>query len=414
MTGEPAGAALIARIQAALREDGVAGWLFFDFHGSNPIARRVLGVGGGPGAPKTTRRWFYLVPREGEPVKLTHRIEPRALRHLPGREVVYLSREELERGLAALAVPILGKGGPRTGSAATVAMEYSPGARLPYVSRVDAGTVELVRAAGLHVVSSADLAQRFDGVLDPEARADHRRTGETLHGILDAAFAHVRERVLGGRPVTESGLTRWILERFDAAGLVSSEPPCVAANAHSADPHYEPGAGEEFPIRDGDFLLIDAWAKAARPGAVYADYTDVAMVGRAVPRAHAEVFAAVRDARDAAISFVRDGLRSGRPVRGCEVDDAARSVIRSRGYGERFIHRTGHSIGVEVHANGVHLDNLETCDERRLLDGTLVSVEPGVYLDAFGVRSEVNLLIDGGGAVVTPERFQRELPALLA
>jgi Xaa-Pro aminopeptidase len=411
--GTAEGAALIGRIQAALREDGVAGWLFFDFHGTNPIARSVLGVGR-PGEPKTTRRWFYLVPRDGEPVKLTHRIEPRALSHLPGRASVYLTREELTRGLSALAAPILGEGSRRTGSAAAVAMEYSPHARLPYVSRVDAGTVELVRATGLHVVSSADLAQRFDGVLSPEARADHRRTGEALHGILQAAFAHVRDRVLAARAVTEAGLTRWILERFAAAGLVSSEPPCVAVNAHSADPHYEAGAGDDSPIREGDFLLIDAWAKAARAGSIYADYTEAAFVGRAVPEPHADVFAAVRDARDAAITLVRDALRAGRPVRGFEVDDAARAVIHARGYGERFVHRTGHSIGEEVHANGVHLDNLETCDERRLLDGTLVSVEPGVYLDAFGVRSEVNLLIDEGRVVVTPERCQRELTALLA
>jgi len=414
VTPSAGGPALIARIQAALREDGVAAWLFFDFHGTNPIARRVLGVGEGPGASKTTRRWFYLVPCEGEPVKLTHRIEPRALEHLPGRTTVYLTREELERGLAALAAPVLGEGGRRSGHAATVAMEYSPGARLPYVSRVDAGTVELVRATGLHVVSSADLAQRFDGVLAPEARADHRRTGETLHGILDAAFAHVRERVTARRPVTESGLTRWIRERFESAGLVSSEPPCVAVNAHSADPHYAAAGGEDLPIGEGDFLLIDAWAKARRPGSIYADYTEVAFVGRAAPESHTKVFAVVRDARDAAVAFVRDALRAGRLVRGYEVDDAARGVVRSRGYGDRFVHRTGHSIGEEVHANGVHLDNLETCDERRLLDGTLVSVEPGIYLDAFGMRSEVNLLIDGGGAVVTPERVQREIPALLA
>jgi Xaa-Pro aminopeptidase len=410
----PGGPALIGRIQAALAEDGLAGWLLFDFHGTNPIARRILGLGAGGRAAKTTRRWFYLVPRVGEPVKLLHRIEPRALEHLPGRALSYLTWEDLERRLRDLASPLLAQGSRLTGSAVAVAMEYSPGARLPYVSRVDAGTVELVRAAGLHVVSSADLAQRFDGVLDSAARADHRRTGRVLNDILAAAFGHVRDRLRGGNPVTETGLQRWLLERFDAAGLTSSDPPCVAVNAHSGDPHFETGPETDAPIREGDFLLIDAWAKAARPGAVYADYTQVAFAGRAVPARHAEIFAAVRDARDAAVACVRDALRAGRPVRGFEVDDAARGVIRSRGFADRFVHRTGHSIGEEVHANGVHLDNLETRDERRLLDGTLVSVEPGIYLEEFGVRSEINLLLDGGEAVVTTEPVQREIPALLA
>ncbi len=408
------GGALVERIQAALIEDGVAGWLFFDFHGTNPIARRILGVGAAPGASKTTRRWFYLVPRSGDPLKLVHRIEPHALDHLPGRSIVYLTWDELDRGIEALARPVLLEGSRRAGTAATVAMEYSPSARLPYVSRVDAGTVERIRAAGLHVVSSADLAQRFDGVLDPEARRDHRRTGAILHGILGAAFAHVRDRVRAGAPVTETGLQRWILGRFDEAGLVSTDPPAVAVNEHSGDPHFETGPDRDAPIHEGGFLLVDAWAKARHPGAVYADYTQAAFLGSSVPERHAAVFVVVRDARDAAIACVRDALGSGRVVRGCDVDDAARAVVRGAGYADRFLHRTGHSIGEEVHANGVHLDNLETRDERRLLDGTLVSVEPGVYLDDFGVRSEVNLLVDGGQAVVTTEPAQMEIPALLA
>jgi Xaa-Pro aminopeptidase len=408
------GVALVARIQAALAEDDVAGWLFFDFHGTNPIARRILGVGAQPGAGKTTRRWFYLVPRSGEAVKLVHRIEPHVLDHLPGRAMVYLTWEDLDRGIANLARPILGAGSRHTGAAAAVAMEYSPSACLPYVSRVDAGTVERIRATGLQVVSSADLAQRFDGVLDPEARRDHRRTGAALHGLFGAAFALVRDRVRAGARMTETGLQRWFLERIEEAGLASADPPAVAVNEHSGDPHFETDPSRDAPIGEGDFLLIDAWAKARHPGAIYADYTQVAWVGRNVPQPHAAVFDAVRGARDAAVACVRDALRSGRVVRGCEVDDAARAIIRARGYGERFLHRTGHSIGEEVHGNGVHLDNLETRDERRLLDGTLVSVEPGIYLDAFGVRSEINLLVDGGEAVVTTEPVQTEIPALLA
>jgi Xaa-Pro aminopeptidase len=288
-------------------------------------------------------------------------------------------------------------------------MEYSPSARLPYVSRVDAGTIELVRASGARIVSSADLAQRFDGTLEPEARLDHRRTGAKLNAIMGAAFEHSRQCLHAGRPITEVGLQRWMLERMDGESLVSSDPPTVAVNVHSADAHFSTTIAHDLPIRAGDFLLLDAWAKAARPGAVYADYTQVAWFGPTAPETHRAAFAAVREARDAAIACVREALRDGRTVRGCDVDDAARAVIRVRGLADRFIHRTGHSIGEEVHGNGVHLDNLETRDERRLLDGSLVSVEPGVYLETFGVRTEVNLLIDRGEAVVTSEPIQTEI-----
>ena len=405
----------IERIQEALREDGVAGWLLFDFHGSNPIARSVLGMAHAPNAAKTTRRWFYYVPARGEPRKLVHRIEPRALDHLPGESAVYLTWEELDRELASLVHRAVSGHGSAGGFAPAIAMEYSPEARLPYVSKVDAGTVELVRAAGAQVVTSADLAQRFDGVLDPDARRDHRRTGALLEGIITAAFERARDaaRAAPGS-LTEVGLQRFLLERFDAAGLVSTDPPAVAVNAHSGDPHFSTSPDTDVPIRPGDFLLIDAWAKKKAPGSIYADYTHVASLSASAPERQRAVFAVVRDARDAAIERVRRELAARRTIRGCDVDDTAREVVRARGFGDRFLHRLGHSIGEEVHANGVHLDNLETRDERRLLEGTLVSVEPGIYLEEFGVRSEVNLLIDGGLAVVTPESVQRELPALLA
>jgi len=405
----------VERIQKALQEDGLAGWLLFDFRGSNPIARSVLGLASAPNAAKTTRRWFYFVPARGMPRKLVHRIEPRVLDHLPGESAVYLAWEELDRELATLVRRAVSGHGTAGGFAPAIAMEYSPEARLPYVSKVDAGTVELVRAAGAQVVTSADLAQRFDGVLDPEARRDHVRTGVLLDGIIRAAFDRARDATRSSPgSLTELGLQRFLLERFDAEGLVSADPPTVAVNAHSGDPHFTTAADTDVPIRPGDFLLIDAWAKRNAPGAVYADYTQVASVSAAAPDRQRAVFEIVRDARDAAIDRVRQALAAGRTIRGCDVDDAARDVVRARGYGERFLHRLGHSIGEEVHANGVHLDNLETRDERRLLEGTLVSVEPGVYLEDFGVRSEVNLLIDGGAAVVTPGSAQRELPALLA
>ena len=404
----------VERIQEALREDGLAGWLLFDFHGSNPIARSVLGLASAPNAAKTTRRWFYFVPARGAPRKLVHRIEPRVLDHLPGESSVYLAWEELDRELADLVRHAVSGHATAGGFAPAIAMEYSPEARLPYVSKVDAGTVELVRGAGAQVVTSADLAQRFDGVLDPEARRDHLRTGALLDGIIRAAFDRARDAARSpAGSLTEVGLQRFLLERFDAEGLVSSDPPTVAVNAHSGDPHFTTAAGTDVPIRTGDFLLIDAWAKRNTPGAIYADYTQVASVSAAAPDRQRAVFEVVRDARDAAIDRVRRALAASTTIRGCDVDDAARDVVRARGYGERFLHRLGHSIGEEVHANGVHLDNLETRDERRLLEGTLVSVEPGVYLEEFGVRTEVDLLIDGGTAVVTGAT-QRELPALLA
>ena len=401
------GADRVRRIQEALRDDGIAAWLLFDFHGMNPIARKVVGMAAGPEGPKTTRRWFYLVPAEGEPVKVVHRIEPGALDHLPGQALVYLRWQELRDALAQAVARV--PGGDRS-----VAMEYSPDAALPYLSRVDAGTVEMVRAAGARVISSADLAQRFDGTLAPEARADHKRTGLVLNGIIAAAFARVRDRVRAGAPLTEVSLQAWILERLGAEGLVADDPPAVAVNDHAGDPHFTTRPEHDRPLRRGDLLLIDAWGKRSAPGSVYADYTQVAVLDSSVPDRQAEIFGIVRDARDAAIEAVRRALRAGTPIRGCDVDDAARAVIAGRGFGDRFLHRTGHSIGEEVHANGVHLDNLETRDERRLIDGTLVSVEPGVYLEDFGIRSEVNLLLDRGEAIVTAEPYQRELPALLA
>jgi len=404
----------VERIQEALREDGLAGWLLFDFHGSNPIARSVLAMAAAPNAAKTTRRWFYLVPARGTPQKLVHRIEPRALDHLPGETAVYLTWQELDRELGTLVRRAVSGHGNAGGFAPAIAMEYSPEARLPYVSKVDAGTVELVRAAGAQVVTSADLAQRFDGVLDPEARRDHVQTGAVLDGIILAAFQRARESVQTGRALTEVGLQQFILERYAAAGLVSSDPPTVAVNAHSGDPHFTTAPDTDVPIRPGDFLLIDAWARRNAPGSIYADYTQVASVGKSAPERQRAVFNVVRDARDAAIDRVRRAFAERRTIRGCDVDDAAREIVRAGGYGDRFLHRLGHSIGVEVHANGVHLDNLETRDERRLLEGTLVSIEPGVYLEDFGVRSEVNLMIDRGEVVVTPESAQRELPALLA
>ncbi|HEV8128735.1 MAG TPA: M24 family metallopeptidase, partial [Candidatus Eisenbacteria bacterium] len=295
----------VARMQAAVREEGLAAWLLFDFHGTNPIARAILDMDLAPNAAKTSRRWFYLVPASGEPRKLVHRIEPHALDHLPGNATVYLKWNELDRGVADLVRGAVADHGRSSGTAPAIAMEYSPSARLPYVSRVDAGTVELVRAAGAQVVSSADLAQRFDGVLDPEARRDHLRTATILNGVIAAAFERAREGARRGPALTEVSLQRFLMERMAAEGLVAADPPTVAVNAHSGDPHFMTSPATEVPIRAGDFLLLDVWGKRNAPDAVYADYTQVAWLGPTPPERHVKAFAVVREARDAAIALVR-------------------------------------------------------------------------------------------------------------
>ena len=377
-------------IQDALREEGLDGWLLYDFHGSNPIARRVAGLDGS--AKLTTRRWYYLVPATGEPRALVHGIERDSLAHLPGRRRVYVERAELDAGVAAVL-----RGMRR------VAMEYSPACAIPYVSRVDAGTVDRVRSLGVDVVSSGDLVQRFEAVWDEVALASHRAASEHLYAIKDRAFAFVRDGVAGGT-LTEYGVQQAMVDWFAEAGLVTDCPPVVAAQESSGNPHYLPTASAHRRIGPGQVVLLDLWGKLPRPGAVYADITWVGFTGAAVAPAAADAFGAARDARDAAVALVADRVQAGQPVSGWEVDRAARAVIGGAGYGDRFIHRTGHSLGEEVHGNGVHMDDYETHDERKLIAGSGFTIEPGVYLDAFGVRTEINMYVGPGEAVVTGPR----------
>ena len=383
-------------IQNALAKSGIDGWLLYDFRGSNPIARSVIGF---DESQIGTRRWFYLIPAEGEPVAILHVIEPHATRGAPGKTVLYRSWKELEALLRE-----------HLRARRRVAMEYSPGAAIPYVSRVDAGTIEMVRAAGPEVVSSADLVQLFEAVWTKEQKELHDRAARGCLAAKDAAFALIRERLAAGAGVTESEVQALIGRRFAEEGLYSHHPCIVAVNDHASDPHFETGAGpNDRKVAKGDLVLIDFWAKVANdPRAVYYDATWMAYCGTDVPPKMREVWEAVRGARDAAVEFVTRSIGAGTTIRGAEVDDVARAFIEDRGYGPYFLHRTGHSIGYEVHGNGVNIDNLETRDSRTLVPGVCFSIEPGVYLPEFGVRSEIDMYVGEGYAEVTGD-IQREL-----
>jgi Xaa-Pro dipeptidase len=389
------------KIQAALRQFNLDGWLIYDFRGSNLLARRIVGF---REDQMGSRRWFYFVPAAGKPHKLVHRIESGALDHLPGDKTVYLRWQELEAGVAQLVA-----------GAQRVAMEYSPRNANPYVSRVDAGTVELVRSCGIEVISSGDLVQQFEATWDDEQIAMHREAARHTDSAYAVAWRYIADEIAAHGNVLETAVQARIMRHFADHGLTTYHPPIVGANAHSGDPHFDTSPATDTAIRAGDFVLIDLWAKLDRPRSVYSDLTRVGFVGRRVPEKYERIFQIVAAARDAAIAAVSDAFAAGRPIAGAEVDQAARAVIEDAGFGPQFIHRTGHNIGQEVHGNGANMDGLETREDRLILPRTCFSIEPGIYLDEFGVRSEVNVLIDGAGQVhVTGGELQRTVVAILA
>jgi Xaa-Pro aminopeptidase len=371
----------LSSVQAALQAARLDGWLLYDFRGLNVLARRVLDISADA---ILTRRWFYFVPAQGEPRKLVHQIEPHALDGLPGPAQRYLRWQELEAGVKALLT-----------GCQRVAMEYVPRNANPYVSRVDAGTVELVCSFGVEVVSSGDLVQQFEACWDDAQWVMHLEAARHTRSAYDVAFAFIAERVRSGGSVRETEVQARIMDHFAAHKLVTDHPPIVAVGPHSGDPHYAPGAQSDAPIRQGDFVLIDLWAKLDRPRSVYSDLTWTGFVGTEVPAKFETIFQIVARARDAAIQRVRSAFPNGPALRGWEVDQAARDVIEQAGHGAAFCHRTGHSIGQETHGNGANMDNLETHEERQVLPRTCFSVEPGIYLPEFGVRSEVDVFIDG-------------------
>jgi len=388
----------ISGIQKDLREAGLDGWLFYDFRGRDPLAARILGLPEG----MRTRRWFYFVPARGTPRKLVHRIETGALDALPGGKLLYAAQRELEQNLQKL-----------TGRGKRVAMQYSPRNEIPYVSTVDAGTVELVRGVGCKVVSSADLVQKYEACWTPAQLDSHLAAGKAIDRIVREAFEHAARCVKEGASLTEYDLKQWILARFDEAQITTEEGPDVAVGAHASDPHYQAEPAKASAIREGDLLLLDVWGKTCRPQSVYYDVTWMGYLGAKAQEKHAKIFAIVREARDRAIACVQEGLAAGRPPQGWQVDRAAREVVQRAGYGKYFFHRTGHSIGQTVHGNGANMDGFETRDTRRVIPGTCFSIEPGIYLPEFGVRSEVNVYVTKRQARVTGA-MQNEILPLLA
>jgi Xaa-Pro aminopeptidase len=383
----------LPEIQEAIRDQGFDGWLFFDHHRRDPLAYRILNL-----APEQTptRRWYYLIPRTGEPQKLVHRIESFVLDKLPGEKLIYSSWTSQAEALGKLL------SGRRR-----VAMQYSPNCANFHVSMVDAGTVELVRGLGVEVVSSADLLQYFEARWSEDALESHLEAGRRVDEARRLAFRFAGDRLNSREDIDEFSVQRFIRESFLKQGLVTDHGPIVAVNENASNPHYEPTEHVSRPIRRGDVLLIDLWAKLDKPGSVYYDITWTGYCGLAPPDEVAAVFDIVREARDSAIKRVVEAVNAGESIRGYQVDDVARGHIEKRGYGEFFVHRTGHSIGEDVHGAGANMDNLETHDERRIIPRTCFSIEPGIYLPAFGIRSEVNVFVDEKTARVTGEKQER-------
>lgn len=388
----------INAIQADLRAGKLDGWLFYDFRGRDPIAQRILQL---PPAMRT-RRWYYFVPAKGAPRKLVHRIETESLAALPGETLYYAKQEELRKNLGKL-----------LGRAKNVAMQYSPKNEIPYVAMVDAGTIELVRSTGAKVVSSADLVQKYEASWTAEQLESHLAAGAAIDRIVRQGFELAARSVRDKKGMTEFDLKQWFLKEFEAANLTADNGPDIAVGPHASDPHYGPTAESASAIREGDLLLLDVWGKTKAAGSVYYDVTWVGYLGARVPEKMAKIFGIVKEARDRSVELIQSRVSAGKPLRGCEVDKTARGIIEKAGYGKYFFHRTGHNIGQTVHGNGVNMDGLETHDVRHLIPNTCTSIEPGIYLPEFGIRSEVNVYIGEKEAQVTGA-IQKEVLALLA
>jgi Xaa-Pro aminopeptidase len=386
-------------IQADLRKQKLDGWLFYDHHHRDSIAYRILNLNG---RGMATRRWFYFLPAKGAPSKLVHRIEAGQLDSLPGRKIEYSGWEELHKNLTKI-----------LRGAKSIAMQYSPQNNIPYIGLVDAGTIELVRKLGTKVISSADLVQRFEATWTPEQFGSHQAAGKIVDEVTREAFARAGSFVRERTSLTEYELQQWMVAQFRAQSILADGAPIVAVGPNAGNPHYEPKPSGSSAIREGDLLLLDVWGKVNQPGSVFYDITWMGYLGKKVPEKFAKIFQIVRSARDHAIAFVQNSVDAGREIHGWEVDRAARDVVRKAGYGKHFTHRTGHSIGQDVHGNGANMDSLETRDDRRIVPHTCFSIEPGIYLPEFGVRSEVNMYVGDGDARVTGP-IQEEIIPILA
>jgi Xaa-Pro dipeptidase len=388
----------ITEMQKDLRSAKLDGWLFYDFRGRDPIALRILDLPKG----MRTRRWFYFVPTKGTPKKLVHRIEAGALASVPGDTLYYADQNELRDNLKKA-----------LGRAKKVAMQYSPKNAIPYVAMVDAGTIELVRSLGPKVLTSADLVQKYEACWSKEQLDSHLAAGRAIDRIVREAFDYAAISVKGKKPLTEYDLKEFILRKFEEAGIMTEEGPDVAVNENASDPHYGPTREKSSPIQEGDLLLLDVWGKQKAADSVYYDITWIGYLGTKVPEKYAKVFRVLREARDTAVDLIRSSVKAGKSLQGWQVDKAARGVVEKAGYGKYFFHRTGHNIGTAVHGNGVNIDGLETQDKRHLIPKTCNSVEPGIYLPEFGMRTEVDVYVDEKEARVTGA-VQTEILALLA
>jgi Xaa-Pro dipeptidase len=386
-------------IQNAIQEFGFDGWLLYDFRGLNVLALRVLGISE---SEMGSRRFFYFIPAQGDPVKLVHRIESTALDHLLGKKIVYLTWQELHDGLKAM-----------LGGSQQVAMEYSPENANPYISRVDAGTVELVRRFGAEVVSSGNLIQSFEARWTDEQWELHLQADELNRAAFDEAWRLIADRLRSGKSIRETEVQDFVMDYYARHGMTTYHPPIVGVNANSGDPHYSPAHGADSEIKVGDFVLLDMWAKMDVSEGVYSDLTKVGFMGETVPEKYKTVFDIVAAARDAGIDCARCAFAEGRELQGWEVDRATRQVIEDAGYGEYFIHRTGHNIGTETHGNGAHMDDLETKEDRLVLPRTCFSIEPGIYLEEFGIRSEINVFIATDAKVHVTGGIQTEITPVL-
>lgn len=386
----------LKRIQKALQKYGIDGWLFYDFHNRDLLAYRILGL---DSTKMATRRWFYFIPAKGETKKLVHSVEKFKLDSLPGKKEVYLPWEQQHKLLKKML-------GPKK----KIAMQYSAKNNIPYISIIDAGTFELVKSFGHKIVSSADLVTEFEAYIDEEGYKLHLQAGELIDQIRKQAFELIGKSVRENLNLTEYDVQQYILKRFKDEGLVTHDAPIVGTNEHPADPHFEPTPQNSRKFKKGDTILIDLWAKKNVAGGIYYDITWVGFVGDNLPPKYVEIFNVVKNARDAAVKFVQDKFSKNKPCYGCEVDDVCRNVVKKAGYGKYFVHRTGHSIGAEVHGNGANIDNLETKDERILMPGACFSIEPGIYLESeMAVRSEINMFIKHNGEAVVTGEIQDEI-----
>ena len=388
---------IVEQIQKALAAENLDGWLLYDFRGSNVIARRIVKLGD----KIATRRWFYFIPAKGNCTKIVHAIEAETLDHLPGEKLVFRSWQDLHQLVSKV-----------LNHTRVIAMEYSAENDIPYIAMVDSGTIELVRKTGVDVVSSGDLVQLFEARWSPEQKKSHFEAVKRVDDAKNDGFRFISENIREGKAITEYDVQQFMWEIFDKKNLIADHPAIVATNANASNPHYSPEKHRSALIREGDLVLIDIWGKLKETASIYGDITWMGYVGKDVPSRKQEIFNIVKGAQRKAFQFISENFKKGETTFGWQADQAARDYISERGYGDYYLHRTGHNIGQEVHGNGAHLDNLETRDLRKLIPETGFSIEPGIYLPEFGVRSEVDVYIGEDGPVITsPE--QNEILKLL-